>query len=111
MNSEYQTPPPPIKTLILFNQIFVWKSLKIHMFLPCIRGIYFKPHASLVSINGNIKESLTWIEGFWQESAIFNALKSRDSPLWSSGMLTTWQNKVRFSRDYSMLVPNRLYTE
>ena len=42
------------------------------------RGICIKPHAYLISINGNIKECLAWIEGFWQESAMFNPLKSRD---------------------------------
>ena len=42
-----------------FNQIFVQKSLKMDMLLSCFRAICFKPHVNLISINGNVKESLT----------------------------------------------------
>ena len=61
----------------------------MNMLLSFIWGIYFKPHANLNSINGNIKESLTWIEGFWKASAIINPIKSRDSPSWKYALYKT----------------------
>ena len=43
----------------IFNQIVVRKSHTIGLLLFFFRGICFKPHPNLTSINGNIKESLT----------------------------------------------------
>ena len=48
---------------IKFNQIGVWKSLTMDMLLLYFQGNCFKPHANRISINRNIKESLTWIKG------------------------------------------------
>ena len=42
-----------------FNQIAVWESLKIDMLLLFFQANCFKPHANLISFEGNIKESLT----------------------------------------------------
>ena len=54
-----------VKKLLTSNQIFlllvnnfVRKSLKMDILLSFFHGLCFKPHANLISINGNIKESI-----------------------------------------------------
>ena len=63
-----------------FKQIFVRKSHTMGLLLSFLHGVCFKPHANLASINGNIEESLTWINGFSMVSAIVVVLNSHDSP-------------------------------
>ena len=47
-----------VKKLLTSNQLCL-KVAKIDMLFPFFQGICFKPHANLISLNGNIKESLT----------------------------------------------------
>ena len=59
---------------ITFLPALCLKDAKMDILLSFFQGICFKAHANLMSINGYIKESLTWIEGFWQVSSRFSTV-------------------------------------